>query len=165
MLNSHADDAPGLVRWWQGIGCMINVTDDRAVKWFAAKLENLRAIGIDSFKFDAGEASYMPQGECQCSDGMSCHQWCLFILSSINALGMASNPNLVTQQYVKAVSQFGGMIETRAAYRNQDSATFVRMMDKHSHWGYDNGLKTMIPSALHLSIIGYHFVIPDMIGK
>lgn len=78
---------------------------------------------------------------------------------------MVDNPNLVTKRYVEVVSRFGGVIETRAAYRNQGSPTFLRMMDKHSYWGFDNGLKTMIPSALHLSIIGYNFVIPDMIGK
>ena len=71
----------------------------------------------------------------------------------------------VTKKYVEVVSQFGGMVETRAAYRNQDRSIYLRMMDKHSHWGFDNGLQTMIPSALHLSMIGYHFILPDMIGK
>ena len=41
---------------------------------------------------------------------------------------------------------------------------FVRMMDKHSTWDYGNGLKTMIPTALLMSMLGYHFILPDMIG-
>ena len=38
------------------------------------------------------------------------------------------------------------------------------MLDKNSIWGYNNGLKTMIPTALMMSIAGYPYVLPDMIG-
>jgi len=38
------------------------------------------------------------------------------------------------------------------------------MLDKDSNWGYDNGLKAMIPTLLHFGIIGYPFTLPDMIG-
>lgn len=38
------------------------------------------------------------------------------------------------------------------------------MGDKESRWGYDNGLKTVIPTALTFGILGYPFVLPDMIG-
>lgn len=38
------------------------------------------------------------------------------------------------------------------------------MLDKLSHWGYDAGLKSMIPTALLFGILGYPFVLPDMIG-
>ena len=32
-------------------------------------------------------------------------------------------------------------MEVRAVYRNQDLPILTRMMDKESHWGYDNGLQ------------------------
>ena len=38
------------------------------------------------------------------------------------------------------------------------------MMDKFSNWGHDNGLKSVIPCALTFGILGYPFVLPDMIG-
>ena len=38
------------------------------------------------------------------------------------------------------------------------------MGDKESRWGYDNGLKTLIPTVLTLGILGYPYVLPDMIG-
>lgn len=38
------------------------------------------------------------------------------------------------------------------------------MLDKMSTWGYDDGLRSMIPTALFFGIVGYHFVLPDMIG-
>ena len=38
------------------------------------------------------------------------------------------------------------------------------MGDKESRWGYDNGLKTIIPTALTFGILGYPFILADMIG-
>ena len=38
------------------------------------------------------------------------------------------------------------------------------MMDKESLWGYDRAFKTLIPNALQFGIIGYPFLLPDMIG-
>lgn len=31
-------------------------------------------------------------------------------------------------------------------------------------WGYELGLKSIIPTVLTISILGYQFVLPDMIG-
>ena len=57
------------------------------------------------------------------------------------------------------------------------------MLDKDSHWGYDNGIKTLVTTLLQMTIsgnnlrnslcccllklklhLGYPFVLPDMIG-
>lgn len=46
----------------------------------------------------------------------------------------------------------------------QNSAIFFRMLDKDSNWGYDNGLKTLIPTLLQFGLEGYPYVLPDMIG-
>ena len=37
-------------------------------------------------------------------------------------------------------------------------------MDKSSAWGHDNGIETMIPHLLNFGVIGYPFVLPDMVG-
>lgn len=54
--------------------------------------------------------------------------------------------------------------EVRVGYRTQDAPLLVRMMDRRSRWGVDNGLKTVIPTTLTFGLIGYPFVLPDMIG-
>lgn len=46
----------------------------------------------------------------------------------------------------------------------QELPIFFRMNDKGSRWGHQAGLKSMIPTALQFGIIGYPFVLPDMIG-
>lgn len=38
------------------------------------------------------------------------------------------------------------------------------MGDKESRWGFDNGLSTLIPTVLTMGILGYPYILPDMIG-
>jgi alpha-glucosidase (family GH31 glycosyl hydrolase) len=38
------------------------------------------------------------------------------------------------------------------------------MLDKDSNWDNTNGLKTLINTALTFGILGYPFILPDMIG-
>ena len=52
--------------------------------------------------------------------------------------------------------------EVRVGYHTQTQPLFVRMMDKFSNWGHDNGLKSVIPCALTFVILTY--VLLDMIG-
>ena len=40
----------------------------------------------------------------------------------------------------------------------------VRMGDKDTVWGVDNGLQSLIPSLLTSAVIGYPFTLPDIIG-
>ena len=37
-------------------------------------------------------------------------------------------------------------------------------MDKDSTWTEEKGLKTLIPTALTFSLLGYPYILPDMIG-
>ena len=61
-------------------------------------------------------------------------------------------------------SAMGGMIEIRVGTNTQDLPNYVRMIDKDSNWGLNNGLKSVLTTALTFSILGYPFILPDMIG-
>ena len=39
-----------------------------------------------------------------------------------------------------------------------------RMLDRQSVWGYERAIRTVIPCALTFGLIGYPFVLPDMVG-
>jgi len=54
--------------------------------------------------------------------------------------------------------------EVRTSVASQHLPIFTRLMDKDSHWGPNNGLRSLIPSVLLYGIVGYPFVLPDMIG-
>ncbi|XP_066944033.1 myogenesis-regulating glycosidase-like [Macrobrachium rosenbergii] len=143
-------DAQGVTQkthWWQGLSAgIIDFTNPAAVTWWTQRLVDIQtSTGIDSFKFDAGESSWLPK---------------VFTLNVDERLW----PSIYTKYYVDAVSEFGGMIETRVGQGTQRHPIFVRMLDKDSVWDTDNGLRTMIPSLLHFGILGYPYVLPDMIG-
>nr|CAD7400045.1 unnamed protein product [Timema cristinae] len=132
--------------WWDGVGGAVDFSKTEAVDWWVERLRNVsKENGIDSFKFDAGETSWLPQlPVLNVSEGM--------------------NPIGYTSKYVRAVSQFGSFVEVRSAQRTQDLPVFVRMLDKDSRWGLNNGLRTLVTTLLQMNTVGYTFVLPDMIG-
>lgn len=49
-------------------------------------------------------------------------------------------------------------------HRSSHKPLFIRMSALQSDWSY-SGLKGIIPSLLHHSLLGYHFFIPDAVGN
>ncbi|XP_064649998.1 myogenesis-regulating glycosidase-like isoform X2 [Lineus longissimus] len=136
---------PALTKWWQGVGGLIDVTNPDAVNWFVSRLKKFqKTYNLDSFKFDAGESFYVPH--------------------CITTHSQMANPSEYTTKYAALVVQFGANVELRAAYQSQKYPIFVRMFDKDSYWGYNNGLKTLIPTVFQFGILGYPYILPDMIG-
>lgn len=144
-----AKDASGttqLTHWWNGDAGLIDFTNAEAAAWWAQRLLDLQQnTGVDSFKFDAGESSWLPENYTLQVDERF---W----------------PNIYSIKYMETVTQFGNMIEARVGHNTQQFPVFIRMLDKDSSWDYNNGLKTLIPSLLHFGLLGYPFVLPDMIG-
>lgn len=109
---------------------------------FQARLDLIKATtGIDSFKFDAGEANWMPSSYVL-DGGDNEEMW----------------PEIFTTKYVESVAYFGKMIEVRVGRRSQEWPVFVRMLDKDSRWTYENGLKTMVTTLLQMSIAGKYSI-------
>ncbi|CAG2109246.1 unnamed protein product [Medioppia subpectinata] len=133
--------------WWNGKGGHIDFTNKKAQQWFISRLQHIRdTTGIDSFKFDAGELGWISAD------------------FKFNDPVIDETPVTLTQLYAETAAQLGNMIETRVGCKTQHLPIFVRMLDKLSIWDYNGGLKTLIPTALMMSIGGYSFVLPDMIG-
>ncbi len=135
---------PGIFRWWQGAGAALDVTNPAAVEWFVKRLRQLQDdYGVDGYKFDAGEPCFLPQD-------FQTHEPIL--------------PNEYTRLYVERVASHFELAEVRSAYQNQDVPIWVRLWDRFSSWGLDNGLQSMIPASLTFGLLGYPWVLPDMIG-
>ncbi|XP_043670069.1 myogenesis-regulating glycosidase isoform X2 [Vespula pensylvanica] len=135
------------MQWWQGTeAATIDFTNPEAVKWWVARLKVLEEYGIDSFKFDAGETSWLPQ------------------ISSLNS-SLDIQPGIFTKDYVTTLAKnFDDNIEVRVGWRSQELPIFVRMIDKDSTWTWNNGLPTLITTLLQMNLNGYVYVLPDMIG-
>ncbi|GFS54658.1 myogenesis-regulating glycosidase [Nephila pilipes] len=136
------------VKWWNGdTAAVLDTTNELAVEWYVDRLKTLQSeYGIVSFKFDAGEVLWMDKN---------------FVLHNPEA---NLQPNIYSNAYAEIAARFGGRVEVRVGYDSQHLPIFVRMFDKFSSWDYANGLKTLIPNALQLSLMGYFYILPDMIG-
>ena len=101
-----------MVYWWQGdLAGYVDFTNEAATDWWKQRLETLRAeTGIDSFKFDAGEANWLPSS---------------YVLHSSSA-ATGTWPHSFTSAYVEAATAFGGMIEVRVGRNTQHAPVFVR---------------------------------------
>ena len=136
---------PYPVKWWQGRGYLLDVTNPEALAWFGKRLTAFQAeTGLDGYKFDAGEGKYAPR-------------------DAVYKNPMVS-PNDYTHMYIQWIAENFSFCEVRSGWMNQSAPIFFRLWDLWSVWGYDNGLRSIIPSTLALSLTGYPFVFPDMIG-
>jgi alpha-glucosidase (family GH31 glycosyl hydrolase) len=139
------DDEPYPVRWWQGKAYLLDATNPAAMDWFGAQLRQLQQeTGLDGFKFDGGEAMFVPRDAILHTPGASHNQY--------------------SHDYVDWVGRNFSLCEVRTGWFNQRSPILFRLWDLFSNWGRDNGLSAVIPATLQLSLTGYPFIIPDMIG-
>ncbi|CAD6991799.1 unnamed protein product [Ceratitis capitata] len=136
-------------QWWNSgtnEAAYVDFTKPEVRTWFSDRLKKIQEEGgIDSFKFDAGETSWMPDDPVLQGD-------------------LSLSPTQMTRDYVRTVGAFGPLVEVRAAQNTQDIPIFVRIVDKDSEWGWNNGLITLITTMLQMNMNGYPFVLPDMIG-
>jgi alpha-glucosidase (family GH31 glycosyl hydrolase) len=137
---------PGFFRWWNSAPAVaLDVTNPAAVAWFLGRLRQLQAdVGIDGFKFDAGEPCFLPAG---------------FVTHA-----PLSHPSEYTRAWVSQVAAQFELAEVRTGHRTQAVPLLTRMGDRFSEWGVDNGLGSIIPTLLTSGVLGYPFCLPDMIG-
>ena len=130
----------GVVRWWRGYGGLIDFTKNTTFCWLLERLTNFsQDYSIDSFKFDAGESTYLPQCD------------------------LSLHPNKYSQLYVDLASRFESS-QVQVGYATQRFPMIVSLLNKEHTWGLDNGLHSVLTSTLTLSILGYPFVSPGSIG-
>ena len=142
-------DSVSLVKWWHGYGAVINYLDEDVVEMQKTDLINFKDdYNLISFKFDAGEVTYLPK--------------CVYIQNGENPGNFATEyANFVGNSLPKEVSS---RAEVRVGYFSQANPIWVRLLDRSSNWGLDNGLHSVLTAALTFGIAGYPFILPDMIG-
>ncbi|XP_046579700.1 myogenesis-regulating glycosidase-like [Haliotis rubra] len=148
MIQDVSGARPALTSWWNGpMAGHIDFSNPDAAQWFLDELNTLKTTyGIDSFKFDAGDVNYLPPV-------FRSHQD--FV-----------NRNHLTRLYATVAQQSdkSHRIEVRTGARTQNLPVMVRMLDKLSTWTLDDGLRSIVTTGLVFGIIGYPYVLPDLIG-
>ncbi|XP_077202681.1 myogenesis-regulating glycosidase-like [Paroedura picta] len=136
---------PAMVKWWNGRGAILDFTNPSAREWFQSQLRQLcLKYGIVSFKFDAGETCYLPQEP--------------------GTFQLLPDPSVWSRRYAEMAIPFYEFAEVRVGYQSQHIPCLVRIIDRDSIWGHELGLKSLIPTVLTMGLLGYPFILPDMIG-
>jgi alpha-glucosidase (family GH31 glycosyl hydrolase) len=150
-------DEPAIIRWWNGEAGLLDISNPKALSWYNEKLQTLKELyGFDGFKFDAGDAEAFPLKR---EDGEFARPF------KIGRTVGNLKPNQYTDEWLAyiAKNQYN-LAEVRVGYLAQKFGLIAREGDKDSRWGLDNGLHAIITHAFNLSINGYPYIMPDMIG-
>lgn len=70
----------------------------------------------------------------------------------------------MTEFYIRAAGLFGGESSIGVGSNSQFRSLFLRMASLDSTWSWNNGLPNLLTKILHLSIIGYKHIVPDIVG-
>ncbi|RVE72205.1 hypothetical protein OJAV_G00059460 [Oryzias javanicus] len=130
---------------WRGNFCVkLNLTNPGAVSWFLDRLGSLQAhLGMEYVTLEGGEGNLFEEQ------------------------ALRPPPALAGDKYIELLAdlaaRMGDSTVMTAATRSSHKPLFVRMTPLQSDWS-SLGLKAVIPSLLHHTLLGYNFLIPDAVG-
>jgi alpha-glucosidase len=131
---------PAMIRWWNGVSAVLDLSNPEAVQWFKAQLQTLQdKYGVDGFKFDAGDDEFY-LGD-------------LVSQKPIHA-------NAQSELYAQIGLAFP-LNEYRACWKMGGQPLAQRLRDKSHTW---EDLQTLVPGIIAQGLMGYAFTCPDLIG-
>lgn len=137
LLVTNQQGQVHIAHWWNGWSAVLDMTQEAARRWLRQQLDQLQALGVEGFKFDAGDLAYYP----------------------------AQGP-ISPEAHSQAWAAFGETYPLNE-YRVTTGAGGWRLMqrlcDKDPDWG-QRGLAALIPDAIVQSLTGHPYLCPDMIG-
>jgi len=146
LVPARAGGGAALFKWWGGTAGLVDLSGETGRSWFRGRLERLRTeYGVDGFKVDGGDFKYQPAPE----SAAPAAPW-----------GPSGYPEMLLGLFDELVPN---ACETRTAWLSQRRSVLWREGGKDSHWGRDNGLKAVVSLGLHLGLMGYDLLIPDMV--
>ncbi|XP_056108067.1 SITS-binding protein [Rhinichthys klamathensis goyatoka] len=135
---------PMLTQWKGKYSVKLNITNPKATNWFLDKVDSLHShLGMEYVILEGGEGNLFEE--------------------------QALRPPLasVGDEYITLLAdlaeKIGDNTIVTSGTRSSHKPLFIRMSALQSDWSY-SGLKGIIPSLLHHSLLGYHFFIPDAVG-
>ncbi|NXL35330.1 SP15 protein, partial [Glaucidium brasilianum] len=134
-----------LLTTWKGRLCArLNVTSEPALNWYLARAQRLQqALGATYVIFEGAEGNVFLERAVPPPAELTGDRYTTVLAAALAALGNAT-----------IISAGAG---------SSHLPFFVQMSQLHSDWSHA-GLKGLIPSVLHYSLLGYNFFIPDAVG-
>ncbi|OWK57436.1 SITS-binding protein [Lonchura striata] len=139
-----ASSIPLLTTWKGQLCARLNVTSEAALGWYLARARHLRqALGATYVAFEGVEGNS-------------------FLEQDVPAPAELAGDGY-TEVLAAALATLGNKTIISAGSRSSHLPLFVQMSPLRSDWSHA-GLKGLIPSVLHYSLLGYNFFIPDAVG-
>lgn len=141
ILVKDSQGKPFITEWWNGFSAVLDFSNPKAGMWMSRQLDALCSLGVDGFKFDAGDSIYY------CEDNQT--------------YGHVS-----PDEQSRLWAQFGEKYpynEYRVTFKAGGYALLQRLCDKEHSWG-EAGIASLIPDTLLQGITGHPYGCPDMIG-
>lgn len=144
-LVSYINGTPVEVNWRKGRAGIFNFMNTAAVNTYVYRLQGLMNLfGVAGFKFDAGEVS--------------------FIEELNREIGIAV-PNAFTQSYIAVAARYGPTTSVQVGACTMYQNLRLRLPNRNHAWeAENNGLQSIVPSVLQMTVLGYGAVIPDIVG-
>uniref|UniRef100_A0A8C9MZ58 Glycosyl hydrolase family 31 C-terminal domain-containing protein n=1 Tax=Serinus canaria TaxID=9135 RepID=A0A8C9MZ58_SERCA len=139
-----ASSIPLLTTWKGQLCARLNVTSEAALGWYLDRAQRLRqALGATYVAFEGVEGNS-------------------FLEQDVPAPAELEGDGY-TEALAAALVTLGNGTIISAGSRSSHLPLFVQMSPLRSDWSHA-GLKGLIPSVLHYSLLGYNFFIPDAVG-
>lgn len=128
--------------WWDGNSAVYDLTSPTARAFFEKKLDELIKLGVDGFKFDAGDAFYYKHDDLTFAP---------------------TTPNGQSLLYAQLASKYE-LSELRACVGMGGEGVIQRLCDKRSNWHHREGMGALVPDMLQAGMSGYIYCCADMVG-
>lgn len=157
---------------WRGTFCVkLNITNPRAVSWFLDRVESLQAhLGMEYVMLEGGEGNLFEEQALRPPEALSGDKYISLLADVATRMGDSTMVTAGTRWRPQASSLLCifyhvSYLTTRLmGHRSSHKPLFVRMTPLQSDWS-PMGLKGIIPSLLHHTLLGYNFLIPDAVGN
>lgn len=137
---------PFIAHWWQGYSACIDFTNPAARDWVAGRIKSLQdRYGIVGVKMDGGDARIYESG-----------------LETYGQEGATANG--LAEAYGRFAANYS-VSEIRSTAKCGGLPIMQRIADRYHAWSDEkNGFDGIVKKALIMSVSGYPYNCPDMVG-
>ena len=134
-----------VVRWWSGISAVYDLTKPEANAYYAKTLHDFAVrYGIRGFKFDAGDPYFFAE-DCRFHDE-------------------TAEPVDYTRLYAELAAREFPYHEIRVGWKCGGLPLVMRLNDCAHAWTGRNAQDTVIPQVIAAGLVGYPYLVADMVG-
>ena len=142
LLLKNTEGKDVITWWWNGYSAVLDLSKKEAREWLDSQNKSLMSrYKIDGFKMDASDPDYYPK----------------------NSVFSDNSHKAFQSKYYSEIGLNYSFNEMRACYQVEGAALSQRMRDKNHSWTFE-GIERLVQNAISMSLMGYFYFAPDMVG-